>query len=58
MIQENRLLLWSINERLGGKKGLDFPEPGLDWMDDIINMADEEAKLIKQKGSQADMDIF
>lgn len=30
-------LLWSINERLGGRAGLDLQQPGTDWMDDIAS---------------------
>lgn len=40
-------LLWSINERLGGNAGLDIPRPTVDWMDDMLSMAQDEASDIE-----------
>lgn len=33
--------LWSINERLAGKNGVDLGEPTTDWWTDFIPMEDE-----------------
>lgn len=30
-----RLALWSINERLAGRAGLDLPEPDEEWLEDL-----------------------
>lgn len=40
--------LWSINDRLGGGKGIDMPALGTEWLDDILDMASEEARTIAQ----------
>ena len=28
--------MWSINERLGGKEGLEIPAPSDNWLNDIL----------------------
>jgi hypothetical protein len=38
------MLLWSINERLGDKSGIDLPMPTNDYVDDIINIAGMRAR--------------
>lgn len=34
------LALWSINERLAGRSGIDIPKPSLGWLDDAIDAYD------------------
>jgi len=38
MIQGQLDLLWSINERLAGNKGLNLERPSLDWVEDIVSL--------------------
>jgi hypothetical protein len=40
--------LWSINERLGGREGLNLPEPSLEYIDDIVSIVDQEHKERKR----------
>ena len=37
-------LLWSINERLAGRQGIDLEPPSYDWVADIVECAVEETK--------------
>ena len=39
--------LWSINERLAGRPGMDFPRLGILWLDDMLTMAEREAEAIE-----------
>lgn len=39
--------LWSINERLGGKAGLDLEPFSANYMDDLIEQAQDEADAIR-----------
>jgi len=43
-VQQQTWLLWSINERLNGKQGVDLPEPNFNWLDDVIHLAIIEAE--------------
>ena len=37
-------MLWSINEKLSGREGIDLPPPDGAWLDDLIPLAREENK--------------
>lgn len=37
-------LLWSINDRLGGGRGMDLEEPSLGWVETLIEAADTGKK--------------
>lgn len=28
--------MWSINERMAGREGMDLPSPTLEWLDDLV----------------------
>lgn len=40
-------LLWSINERLAGREGMDVPRLGRAWLDDVIAMAERESASLE-----------
>ena len=37
-------LLWSINERMAGRDGIDAEAPGMDWLDDLWSLWVEERR--------------
>lgn len=36
VVNQTWLLLWSINERLAGRPGVDCPVPTEDWIEDLL----------------------
>ena len=44
VVSDIRLCLWSINERLAGREGIDVDMPDNDPLDDMIEFGLEEAR--------------
>lgn len=42
------MALWSINERLAGRQGLDIEQPTRDWMVDLFPVDEEEEELVDE----------
>jgi len=48
------LLLWSINERLGGNPGQDVDYPTMDWLEDLTEMAVQDSMRDESTAFQSD----
>lgn len=44
-------LLWSINERLGGRPGLEIEPLGTTWLDDLWRLSVEESRRMGRENA-------
>lgn len=51
-------LLWSINERMAGREGLDLDPLGTEWLDDLMDIAAVEAEEWDNRQRGIDEDDF
>lgn len=52
------LLLWSINERMAGRAGVDVPMPNDDWKEELLELAAlEAAEQEERDGNLSEQDI-
>lgn len=52
------LLLWSINERMAGRTGVDVPMPNDDWKEELLELAAlEAAEQEERDGNLSEQDI-
>lgn len=54
ILEHQHDLLWSINERLGGRNGMDVPRLGPDWIDILTGIAAVEAEDMEATHGDSD----
>jgi hypothetical protein len=42
-------LLWSINERIVGRKGYEMPDPSRDWIPDLLWLNELDAQQARER---------
>jgi hypothetical protein len=44
VIESLLLGIWSLNEKASGREGLELPRPSLDFMDDLADISEIQAR--------------
>lgn len=58
VVHTTLLALWSINERLAGREGLNITLPGMEWMQDLLDIGEIESEEARNNRGMSLADLM